>query len=128
MTGIKVWFLEKNQCRGFYGKELTTVRETAKAVLVRANIDGRNFEQWVPKSCLTEGWEKITSNFGYHDYLVDVITKAYEDGRIENKTFKSGRNIYDQTSFLHQNTTKSLILIAEKYNINYMNREEWNNR
>ena len=128
MTGIKVWFLEKNQCRGFYGKELTTVKETAKAVLVKANINGREFEQWVPKSCITEGWEKDTSNFSYHEYLVEVLEKAYKNGTLENRVFKSGRNIYDQTSFLHQITTKDLIFTIEKYNIEYMNRETWNNR
>ena len=128
MTGIKVWFLEKNHIKGFYGRELTIVKETAKAVLVNVTINRRTYSQWVPKSCMTDGWEKDTSNFGYHQYLVDTLTAAYADGTLENKTFKSGRNVYDCTSFLHQLTTKDLVEELTHFSINFMNRNEWNNR
>ena len=136
MIAVKNWFIEKNQIESIRNKELTVKRETEKAILVSWKVkkhsswgdENYTFEQWIPKSCLTDKWEKDTSNFGYHDYLVEVVNQAYRDGRLENKTFTSGRNIYDQTSFTHQSTTKELVNFLQKKNIEFMNRKEWNER
>lgn len=129
MIAIKNWFLEKNNMTGVRGLELTVVKETAKAVLVKYTVkSGNTYTAWIPKSCIIDEWEKDTSNFGYHDYLVNTLNQAYRDGRLENKTFKSGRNVYDQTSFTHQMSTKELIGALEKFNISFMNRTDWNNR
>lgn len=125
MTAIKNWFLEKNNCKGFYGKQLEIIRETEKAVLIRCFIDGTQFEQWVPKSCIINEWEKDTSNFGYHDYLVDVYHKAYEAQQIENYTIKSGYNRYRADNFVHQLTTKQLTEDLTKYGVQFMSKSEW---
>ena len=128
MKGIKVWFIQKEHIASAYGKELTIKKETEKAVLVSWKVYNSVTEHWIPKSCITDGWEKDTTNFGYHEYLVNVVNESYTNGTLENKTFKSGRNVYDQTSFTHQSTTKGLINFLEKMEIPFMNREEWNNR
>lgn len=127
---IKTWFLNKNNLNGFYGKELATVKETAKAVLVRTTINGRTHDAWVPKSCIIDEWEKDTSNFGYHDYLVKTLNESYKTGVLRkcNTTFKSGRNIYDMTSFTHQMKTVELITVLEENGIAFLNRTDWNNR
>lgn len=129
MTAIKNWFLEKNKLKGFYGRELTIKRETAKAVLIICKINRTTYEEWIPKSVIIDEWEKDTSNFGYHEYLEKLCHKAYEEGKLfKQGTFKSGRNTYRNDNFLHQNTTKELLSILEKYNVPYMSRIEWNNR
>lgn len=128
MTAIKTWFLEKNDCKGFYQQKLEIVKETDKAVLIRCFIDSYKFEQWVPKSCIIDEWEKDTSNFGYHDYLVDTYHKAYEQQLIENYTIKSGMNRYRGDNFVHQMTTKQLTEALKKYNVQFMTRSEWNAR
>lgn len=136
MLAVKNWFIVKNQIESIRGKELTVKRETEKAILVSWKVKKQSswtdeyytFEQWIPKSCLTDEWEKDTSNFGYHDYLVEVVNQAYRDGRLENRTFTSGRNRYDQTSFTHQSTTKELTNFLQEKNIEFMNRKEWNER
>lgn len=129
MIAIKNWFLEKNNMTALRGLELTIVKETEKAVLIKYTVrTGTTYTDWIPKSCLTDEWEKDTSNFGYHDYLVNTLNEAYKDGRLENKTFTSGRNVYDQTSFTHQLKTEDLIWTLNHFEIEYMNRKEWNNR
>lgn len=128
MKGIKVWFIQKEHIASAYGKELTIKKETEKAVLVSWKVENSTVEHWVPKSCMTEEWEKDTSNLGYHSYLVETVNNAYRNGTLENSTFKSGRNVYDRTSFTHQETSKTLVNFLEKNNISFMNREEWNNR
>ena len=106
---IKNWFLEKNNMKGFYGKDITVVKETAKAVLV--HVDGFFTNEWIPKSVLVDEWEKDTSNFGYHDYLVETYLK------------NGGENEY-----IHQQTTKFITEVLKRYNITFMSRTEWNNR
>ena len=134
MVAIKNWFLEKNNLRGLRGLELTVKKETEKAVLVTYILQSEHFgksveEQWVPKSALTNEWEKDTSNFGYHDYLETLCHRAYEAGNLfEQGTIKSGRNSYRRDNFLHQETTKSLLALLDRYNVPYMTRAEWNNR
>lgn len=128
MEGVKIWFLQKNHCRSMYGKELETVRETAKAVLFGWDFDGSHFEQWVPKSLITDGWEKDTTNFGYRDYLLGVYHKAYDEGTIENVTIESGRNKYRGDAFIHQLTTKELVKELEIRNVPFMDRKSWNER
>lgn len=125
---IKTWFLQKNGINGFYGRPLETVKETAKAVLVAVTINDRRYEQWVPKSCIVDEWEKDTTGFGYHTYLCDVYHKAYDEGIIHNHTIKSGRNVYRGDNFIHQWTNKELAAALTKMNIPYMDRETWNNR
>ena len=129
MIAIKNWFLEKNDLRGIYGIDFLIIKETEKAMLLGYQLGLTSFEQWVPKSVIIDKWEKDTSNFGYHDYLVETCHKAYKAGKLfEQGTFKSGFNTYDNDSFLHQETTKELIKLLEEYNVKYMNRKEWNNR
>ena len=129
MIAIKNWFLEKNNLRGFRGRELTIKKETEKAVLIICTIDGFIYEEWIPKSVIIDEWEKNISNFGYHDYLENLCHKAYEEGKLfEKRIIKSGRNKYRADHFLHQETTKSLLLLLDKYNVPYMSRVEWNNR
>ena len=111
MIAIKNWFLEKNKMKGFYGKELEVIKETAKAALIRTWIDGERFEEWVPKSVIIDCWEKDTSNFGYHDSLVNVYKK----------------NV-DKDQYIHVYTTKKLVEVLERNNISFMNRADWNNR
>lgn len=106
MIAIKTWFLEKNEIKGFYGKELTVVRETEKAILINADINGRTYAQWFPKSVVIDEWEKDVSNFGYHDYLTKL----------------------DNERFSHQLTTKELMEKLTTKGIKFMNRNEWNNR
>lgn len=106
---IKNWFLEKNKMKGFYGKDITIVKETAKAVLI--HVDGFFDNEWVPKSVLIDEWEKDTSNFGYHDYLVETYLK------------NGGEDEY-----IHKRTTKHIIEVLNRYSIPFMNRTEWNNR
>ena len=129
MVAIKNWFLEKNNMTALRGLKLEITKETEKAVLVKYTVkSGTTYTDWIPKSCIIDNWEKDTSNFGYHDYLVNTLNEAYTTGKIENKTFTSGRNRYDLRSFNHQMTTKELQKELEKHEINYMNRKEWNNR
>jgi len=129
MVAIKNWFLEKNHMSGFRGNDLEVVRETEKAVLVRCFIDMCKFEEWIPKSVIIDEWEKDTSNFGYHDYLVETAHKAYDNNNLFDKGYiKSGRNTYRADNFLHQESTKDLLILLDKYNVKYMNRKEWNNR
>lgn len=128
MKAIKTWFLQKNEIMGFYGNELRIAKETEKAVLVETFINGRKYTQWVPKTCMIDEWEKDTSNFGYHDYLVETYHKAYEDQRIKNFTINSGYNRYRGDNFIHQLTTKELMESLDRYNIDYMTRKEWNAR
>lgn len=129
MVAIKNWFLEKNNLMGFRGKELVIKKETEKAVLVICTIDRFTYEEWIPKSVIINEWEKDTSNFGYHNYLESLCHKAYEEGKLfEKGIIKSGQNRYRKDSFLHQETTKSLQSLLDKYNVPHMNRSEWNNR
>lgn len=128
MIAIKNWFLEKNHLRGLRGVELNLEKEIDKAVLVSFTIDGTKDKQWIPKSVIIDEWEKDTSSFGYHDYLVDVYHKAYNEGIIENYTIKSGRNVYRGDNFIHQWTTKELETSLKKHGVNYMSRKEWNER
>lgn len=131
MVAIKNWFLQKNDLNWMRRFKLEIVKETEKAVLVKVADRSLSFHgetYWIPKSCLIDEWEKDTSNFAYHDYLVDVVNEAYVNGTLQNKRFQSGRNTYDMTSFTHQYTTKSLIAFLEKNNIEFMNKEEWKNR
>ena len=128
MIAIKNWFLEKNHLRGLRGVELNLEKETDKAVLVSFTIDGTKDKQWIPKSVIIDEWEKDTSSFGYHDYLVDVYHKAYDEGIIENYTIKSGRNVYRGDNFIYQWTTKELETSLKKHGVNYMSRKEWNER
>lgn len=128
MVAVKTWFLEKNNLKGLYGKALTVVNETAKAVNVRVNLAGAVTTQWIPKSVLCDEWEKDTSALGYHSYLVDVYHKAYESGEIENSVIRSGRNTYRGDNFIHQLRTAELTEALRKHNINYMTRTEWENR
>lgn len=128
MTAIKSWFLEKNDLRHLYKKELKVERETEKAVLVYYFEDMNRYEHWIPKSCIADEWEELkkdTSNFAYHDYLVEVINNAYRNGTLENRTFTSGRNKYDLTSFTHQKKTVEMIEFLNKNNIEYMDKETW---
>lgn len=110
MTAIKNWFLEKNECKGFYGKEIWIIKETAKAALVNVNMGSFIDQMWIPKSCIINEWEKDTSNFGYHEYLSETYRKASD---------------YE---YAHQLTTKQLIEFLNKNGTSYMNRQEWNNR
>lgn len=128
MIAIKTFFLQKNSCMGFYRQQLEIIKETEKAVLVSCFIESRRYEQWVPKSCIIDEWEKDTSNFGYHDYLVDTYHKAYEQQLIENYTIKSGMNRYRGDNFIHQMTTKQLQEALEKHEVKFMTRSEWNTR
>lgn len=131
MVAIKSWYLDKKEIKGFYNKELKIEKETNKAVLVGCFINGRKYTEWVPKSCLTDEWEKDTSNFGYHDYLVGVYRKAYENGMFgEIKVIRTGRNrnVYRGDAFIHQCTTKELTKKLSDRNVEFMNRKEWNER
>ena len=132
MIAVKNWFLEKNHLRGWHGKEITIVKETEKAVLAKATFQNGfrtiTSENWIPKSCIIDEWEKDTSNFGYKEYLESIYHKAYESGMIENFTIKSGRNTYRGDNFIHQMKTKEIIDALSKRNIQFMTREEWNNR
>lgn len=135
MIAIKNWFLQKNNLEYLRGKDnLEIEKETEKAAYIGYK-SGNLYVGigWFPKSVIIDDWEavkapKVNKNFEYHDYLVDTVNQAYRDGRLENKTFMSGRNRYDQTSFTHQSTTKELINFLQEENIEYMTREEWNNR
>lgn len=133
MIAIKNWFLEKNHLTGLRGATLTKVKETEKAMLISYTlVNGlRTYhcEEWIPKSVIIDEWEKVTSNFGYHEYLEDIAHKAYRDSKLfEKRTTKSGRNTYEGDAFFHQLKTTELIDMLNRYNIEYMNREEWNNR
>ena len=132
MIAIKNWFLVKNHLAGFRNKELEVVKETEKAMLLRTYVtDGFRkdmIQEWFPKSVIIDEWEKDTSNFGYHDYLVEIYHKAYNEGIIENTTIKSGRNVYRGDNFVHQWRTAELVKELTARNIPFMNREEWNNR
>lgn len=125
---IKLWFLQKNHLYWMYGKELEPVKETEKALLLAVTINGERYEEWIPKSCIIDAWEKDTTGFGYHSYLEDVYHKAYAAGQIHNRIIKSGRNRYAGDAFVHQWTSKEIAASLDKYNISYMNRTEWNNR
>ena len=129
MIAVKNWFLEKNNMTYLRGMELVQEKETAKAILV--SFETKRFKTetvWIPKSVIIDEWEKDTSNFGYHDYLVNVYHKAYEEGKFENFTIKSGRNEYRGDNFVHQWTTKKLIEKLEENKIDFMRRKEWNER
>jgi hypothetical protein len=56
------------------------------------------------------------------------MNNAYRNGTLENRTFTSGRNRYDQTSFTHQMSTKELKEALKKLDVEFMDRESWNNR
>lgn len=129
MIAIKNWFLRKNRLWGFYKKEIEQVRETEKAILVKVKFeDGHLSESWIPKSVIIDEWEKDTSPLGYHDYLVDIYHKAYDDQQIENYTIKSGRNCYRGDNFVHQQSTKKLVKDLQSYGIDFMSFDEWKSR
>lgn len=133
---IKNWFLEKE---GYYYVGIERIqqsqtiikKETAKAVLVTItwwDEKEHTINLWVPKSCTCEEWEKQTSNFAYHGYLVNVYHKAYDEGLIEHRTIKSGRNCYRRDAFVHQLKTKDLIEALNSWGVPFMNKQEWINR
>ena len=111
MTAIKMWFLEKNDLMGIYGRELQVVKETEKAVMVSYWIHSIHYTTWIPKSCIIDKWEKDTTNFGYHEYLAVTLQEAFPN-----------------QVYAHQYKTKELIEMLERKNIKFMNRKEWNNR
>lgn len=127
---IKNWFLFKNDLNWMRNYTLEIVKETEKAVLLRVNdktLSFYNEQYWVPKSCLIEEWEKDTSGFAYHEYLENLYHAAYEQGIIENRTIKSGRNTYRGDAFIHKETTKGLQKCLEYYGIEYMDKKTWAN-
>ena len=128
MIAIKNWFLFKNDLNWMRRFTLEVRKETEKAVLVGITdrtVSMYTESHWVPKSCLIDEWEKDTSGFAYHRYLEDKIHEAYDLGIIENKTIVSGRNTYRGDAFVHQQTTKELIWLLNKYEIEFMERKEW---
>ena len=138
MNAIKNWFLEKNGFTIYSIKELQRngfeiAKETNKAVLVNYRIwDSKLKQMWIPKSCMIDEWEnnfsKKAIGKAYHEYLVNVSKKAYYNGELgEQKTFKSGRSIYNQVSFIHQKTIKELKWTLDNYNIQYQTKEEFIN-
>lgn len=129
MIAIKNWFLEKNQMAGLHGRDdLTVIKETEKAVLIDIPATFKNFKEWFPKSVIIEKWEKRTSGLAYHTYLENVYHEAYEAGKIENYTIKSGYNRYRGDAFIHQMTNKELTESLSRYKVDYMTYEAWKNR
>ena len=110
-VAVKRWFLEKNGLNGLYEKKLTVVRETEKAYNVSYRINGRSYNSWIPKSVVIDEWEKDTSNFGYHSYLVNTY-----------------QNVYGTDNYVHQLTTKELTEALNKSGIEFLSRNDWNNR
>lgn len=138
MVAIKNWFLEKNNYQYLREKELGIEKETEKAVQIYYTSGNLKVLFWIPKSVVIDEWEELPkvkikkdiSNFGYHDYLVDVFRKAYRNNELyEQHTIRGGGyNVYSGDAFIHQWKTKELIATLDKYNVKYMNRTEWNNR
>ena len=128
MIAIKNWFIVKNSLSGYRNRPLEIKKETEKAVLITTtNIYGDKLEHWFPKSVLTDEWEKDTSNFGYHSYLVETYRKAFAEEN-KGKVIKSGYNTYRWDAFTHQLTTKELINTLTTHDKPFMTRDEWNNR
>ena len=132
---IKNWFLEKHGY-GVYGIKkiqengFEILKETAKAVLVNIRIEHYVDQIWIPKSCLCEEWEHTFSpkaiGSAYHEYLVSLNKEEYRKGNLEEqRTFTSGRNVYDGASFRHQWTTKELTAELDYFNIKYMSKKEF---
>lgn len=121
MIAVKNWFLEKNNMEFIKGKTITVVKETEKAVYIKAN----GYFMWIPKSVIIDEWEKDTSGFGYHSYLVETYHKAYNDGLIEHSII-NGR--YRGDAFIHQLNTRELVEALTNKNVAFMTRTEWNNR
>lgn len=134
-VAIKNWFLEKQGFAIGSIKELQKngieiAKETERAVLINYKLFTYSDQMWVPKSCLTDEWEHKYSpkavGSEYHSYLVGVARDAYYKGNLGKQgTFKSGRNVYDYASFIHQDTTKELMEILNKYKVEYMIKAEF---
>ena len=134
-TAIKNWFLEKQgfaigAIKKLQKNGVEIAKETEKAVLINYKLFTYSDQMWVPKSCLTDEWEHKYSpkaiGSEYHSYLVCVAKDAYYKGNLgEQGTFKSGRNVYDYVSFIHQKTTKELMEILNEYKVEYMTKAEF---
>lgn len=124
---IKRWFLDKNDIRNekiFNNSYIK--RETDKAILIEIHYKYSTKEMWIPKSVIIDYWEKDVSPFAYHDYLVGVARKAYDEGKLFKKhIIKSGRNVYAGDSFLHQKTSKELKSLLDEYNVTYLDYKDW---
>lgn len=111
MIAIKNWFLEKNGLNGIHGVDLTIVAETNKAVRCSYKINNRLYNDWFPKSVIIEEWEKDTSDFGYHKYLVEKVNEHFG---------------YNQ--FRHQMTNEDLKRWLDSENVQYYNKKQWKER
>ena len=100
-------------------------RETEKAIYI--TLFKKELGFWIPKSCLqTKTDNGLYVSQEYHEYLVETCRKAYrEDKLYEKHTITSGRNKYDGDAFLHQKPTKELSGLLEKYNVEYLTKEEF---
>lgn len=129
MVAIKDWYLKKNNILHIKGWNLDIVKETEKACLISHKFDENSeITWWIPKSVIIDKWEiekKDTSNFAYHNYLVDIYYKAYDENKIENYTWNNGYNKYNGKSFIHQETTKKIKEILDKNNVVYMSKQDW---
>lgn len=129
MLAIKNWFLEKEQIRGLWGKELKAIKETDKAIYVEWEGDMFTHKQWFPKSCLCDEWEKWVTPLAYHEYLLDLCYEAYRNKVIENYSIDNGYGYkYRGDAFYHQMKSAELKKMLEKHNIEYMTFKEWRNR
>lgn len=129
MVAVKNWFMEKNSLRGLRNATLRIERETEKACLVKCFwSDGAPTEHWIPKSCICDEWEKETSPFAYHEYLVGIYHEAYKKGIIENHKIVSGRNVYEGDAFAHQSKSKDLADYFKRKGIEFMGFQEWKKR
>ena len=134
-VAIKNWFLEKQgfaigSIKVLQKNGIEIAKETERAVLINYKMITYSDQMWVPKSCLTDEWEHKYSpkavGSEYHSYLVGVAKDAYYKGNLGKQgTFKSGRNVYDYVSFIHQNTAKELMKILNKYKVEYMTKAEF---
>lgn len=129
MVAIKDWYLNKMGMLHIKGWGLDIVKETEKACLISHKFDENSeITWWVPKSVIIDKWEvekKNVSNFAYHNYLVDIYCKAYDENKIENYIWSNGYNKYNGKSFIHKETTKKIKEILDKNNVDYMNKTEW---
>lgn len=135
MKAIKNWFLEKqgysvDGIKQIQANGIDVIKETEKAVLVRTRIADYVEQMWIPKSCLCEEWEHKFSpkavGSAYHGYLVGMYRQEYRAGHLfEQRTFKSGRNVYDGASFAHQRTSKEIAEILDDFGIKFMSKKEF---
>ena len=105
---IKKWFLRKQGfstegIKQMMNADLHISKETEKAVFIK------EYEMWIPKSCLIDEWETTKDAYDYHDYLVEVVKN----------------NTEQKFTFVHQMTTKEIIKLLNLHNIEYMKKEEY---